>query len=57
MNNKFQIFTQADKEAAAAGEHKPHADRTQKTLVLLLVSGGSALGILDYVAVPQWEKI
>ncbi|MEK7162037.1 MAG: 6-phosphogluconolactonase [Patescibacteria group bacterium] len=52
MNNKFQIFTQADKEAAAAeaGEHlNLMLTEHKKTPVLLLVSGGSALGILDYV--------
>ncbi len=52
MNNKFQIFVQADKEAAAAeaGEHlNLLLTEHKKTPVLLLVSGGSALGILDYV--------
>ncbi|MFA5991677.1 MAG: 6-phosphogluconolactonase [Candidatus Doudnabacteria bacterium] len=52
MNNKFQIFGQADKEAAAAeaGEHlNLLLTEHKKTPVLLLLSGGSALGILDYV--------
>lgn len=52
MDNKFQIYTQADKEAAAAeaGEHlNLLLTDHKKNPVLLLVSGGSALGILDYV--------
>lgn len=52
MNNKFQIFTQADKDASAAeaGEHlNLLLTEHKKDPVLLLVSGGSALEILDYV--------
>ncbi len=52
MDKKIQLFTQNDSEAAAAeaGEHlNLLLTEHKKTPVLLLVSGGSALAILNYV--------
>jgi 6-phosphogluconolactonase/glucosamine-6-phosphate isomerase/deaminase len=52
MNNTFKIFPQNDKESAAAeaGEHLNQLLIENKAKpVLLMVSGGSALAILDYV--------
>ncbi|MBI5530212.1 MAG: 6-phosphogluconolactonase [Candidatus Doudnabacteria bacterium] len=52
MNNTFQIFKQADKEAAAAeaGEYlNNYLAENKKTPILLLLSGGSALSVLDYI--------
>ena len=52
MENKFEIFKQVDKAAAAAeaGEYLNRLlTENKKKPILLMVSGGSALEILDFV--------
>ena len=52
MNNTFQIFKQPDKDAAAAeaGEYlNSYLIDNKKRALLLMLSGGSAFNILDYV--------
>ena len=52
MNKDIQILKQADKESAAAeaGEYLNNfLVENKKTPILLLLSGGSAFSILDYI--------